>query len=219
MDKRTLLLLGCFGILVLTTATGLFSPPVSGEESSRFVTNTEESRWNQPNYEQLQAVYGASRPHTSRLVRLPPKVDESTLWLARVIYSETKLPHEQELVAWVVRNRVETAYRGQTSYEDVVLDPYQFSAFNPGSSKRRFYTQLKPETNLPTWQHALWIAYYVRHADPAYRPFSVKTRHFFSEQSMTGRRQPVWANQRQFVPLGWNYYVDDRRFRFYEEIS
>ncbi len=48
-----------------------------------------------------------------RLPVLPPqelkKIDNETLWLARCIYSETKRPEEQELVAWVVRNRVEIA--------------------------------------------------------------------------------------------------------------
>ena len=60
-------------------------------------------------------------------------VSEDVLWLARCIYSETKRAPEQELVAWVIRNRVETGYRGQRSYEGAVLDPYQFSAFNPGT--------------------------------------------------------------------------------------
>jgi hypothetical protein len=63
-------------------------------------------------------------------------VSEDVLWLARVIYSETKRPHEQELVAWVVRNRVETAYRGKDTYRSTVLDPWQFSAFNANAPKR-----------------------------------------------------------------------------------
>ena len=53
----------------------------------------------------------------------PEVIDTETLWLARCIYSETKRPAEQELVAWVLRNRVETGYRGQTTYESTVLDP------------------------------------------------------------------------------------------------
>ena len=154
---------------------------------------------------------------------LPPPADleESTLWLARAIYSETKLPHEQELVAWVVRNRVETAYRGRTTYRAVVLDPYQFSAFNPGASKRARYTGLQPEAPLPRWRQALWVARYVRHADgAAYRTFSVETRHFYSERSMRGRAAPGWADRAGFVaPDPGRYAVDERRFRFFEQIS
>jgi hypothetical protein len=100
-----------------------------------------------------------------------------------------------------------------------VLDPYQFSAFNPGSSKRSFYMSLTPGVQLPAWQQALWIAHYVRNANPVYRPFSIETRHFYSERSMEGRRHPYWANRHQFVTPGWDYQVNERRFRFYKEIS
>ena len=78
---------------------------------------------------------------------------------------------------------------------------------------------LTPEVQLPAWQQALWIAHYVRHADPVYRPFSIETRHFYSERSMDGRRHPYWANRHQFVTPGWDYQINERRFRFYKEIS
>lgn len=121
-------------------------------------------------------------------------VTEDVLWLARCIYSETKRPEEQELVAWVIRNRVETGYRGETTYEGVVLDPYQFSAFNAGSRMRRHYTSLTPASSAAGWERALEIAFNVFHAPAAERPFAQTTRHFYSEQSMVGRRQPAWAN-------------------------
>jgi len=167
----------------------------------------------------LSAVYGRPQYTSTQTGTLLPGVEAPTLWLARAIYSETKKPHEQELVAWVIRNRVETSYRGQSSYREVVLDPYQFSAFNPGSPKRQFYSTLTPDMQLPGWQRAISIAHYVRYADAAYRPFSVKTRHFFSERSMTEHRFPFWVESRRNVSPGWNYTVDARRFRFYEKIS
>lgn len=170
-------------------------------------------------YRLLSAVYGPSQSVGIDPRATLPEMDESTLWLARVMYSETKLPHEQELVAWVVRNRVETRYRGESTYKGVVLDPYQFSAFNPGAKRRAFYMSLTPDIQLPGWQKALRIAHYVRHADPAYRPFSIKTRHFFSEVSMPNQRFPHWADPHRFVSPGWNFTVDARRFRFYEKIS
>lgn len=168
---------------------------------------------------QLLALFGNLTEITIPVVDFSNGIDSETLWLARAIYSETKLVHEQELVAWVIRNRVETGYRGKHSYRDVILDPYQFSAFNPGHPKRAFYSSLTPVDSLPGWQRALRIAHYVRHADAAYRPFSIKTRHFYSEQSMVGRRHPHWANHRQRVTPNWTYRVDQRRFRFYEAIS
>ena len=147
------------------------------------------------------------------------KIDSETLWLARVIYSETKRPEEMELVAWVVRNRVETGYRGKSSYEAAVLDPFQFSAFNPGDRKRSFYSRLTPESNAGGFSTALSIAYSVRHADPEYRPFSRKTRHFYSERSMVGVKHPNWAAGGRKVQPQRTFEVDELRFRFFEDVS
>ena len=145
-------------------------------------------------------------------------VSDDVLWLARGAYSETKQPHEQELVAWVLRNRVETGYRGERTYEGVVLDPYQFSAFNPGSSKRRLYTSLTADSDSRGWQRALEIAHTVYHSSPVHRPFPQTTRHFYSERSMVGRKAPGWAEGEQPVrPVGFR--VDPRRFRFYSGLA
>lgn len=145
-------------------------------------------------------------------------VTDDVLWLARCIYSETKRAEEQELVAWVIRNRVETGYRGVTTYEGTVLDPYQFSAFNPGSPKRRLYTSLAPSTDSPAFVQALEIAHTVYHADASERPFPKRTRHFYSERSMIGGRAPNWSTGHAPVnPTG--YRVDPRRFRFYSGVA
>ncbi|WP_279303593.1 cell wall hydrolase [Salinibacter ruber] len=171
----------------------------------------------------MRAAFAPAEGPSSDTVAVDPplNLEGSTLWLARAIYSETKLPHEQELVAWVVRNRVETAYRGRRTYRAVVLDPYQFSAFNPGAAKRARYLRLQPEAPLPRWRQALWVARYVRHAEGrAYRPFPVETRHFYSERSMRGRAVPYWAERGGFVaPDPGRYAVDERRFRFFKQIS
>ncbi|MFB6247371.1 MAG: hypothetical protein ABEL97_02245 [Salinibacter sp.] len=217
MSKRALILWACFGTLSLSAAEGpvLFNsladaPPPTGVDTSAT---------KQPRFELLSAAYGPSRDAIKHPRPHPAALNESTLWLARAIYSETKIPHEQELVAWVVRNRVETQFRGRGSYEDVVLDPYQFSAFNPGASKRQFLLSLTPDVQIPAWQQALWIARYVQYADPVFRPFAIETRHFFSERSMDGRQHPYWVNRQQFVSPGLDYRVNERRFRFYKEIS
>ena len=141
-------------------------------------------------------------------------IDSETLWLARCIYSESDRPHEQELVAWVVRNRVATAYRGERTYEGVVLDDRQFSAFNVGAPRRGFYTSLRPEDAPPGWRRALLIAAYVRHAPWSRRPFGVTVRHFYSEVSMVGRRHPTWAIGETPVRPNRPYEVDPARFRF-----
>ena len=50
---------------------------------------------------------------------LPPMRMDEVIWLARCLLSESDRTDEQRLVAWVVRNRVETRYRGY-SYREVV---------------------------------------------------------------------------------------------------
>ena len=155
-----------------------------------------------------------------RLRPLPASTfDTETIWLARAIFSETKRAEEQELVAWVIRNRVETGYRGQETYREVVLDPFQFSAFNPGNGKRWYYANLDPNTDIRSWQRALTIAYRVRLAEPEYRPFSIRTRHFYSERSMVGSSYPNWAAGKRPVTPQRRFRLDERRFRFFEGVS
>ncbi len=141
---------------------------------------------------------------------------DDVLWLARAIYSETKQPHEQELVAWVVRNRVETGYRGKATYQDVILDPFQFSAFNPGTATRAYYTGLDWDARPPGFLTALHIAFDVATADDSRRPFSISTRHFYSARSMTDGRRPAWAEDRH--PVALDRDIDPERFRFYERV-
>ena len=149
---------------------------------------------------------------------VPDQVNDDVLWLARCIYSETKKAQEQELVAWVIRNRVETGYRGQHEYEDVVLDPYQFSAFNPGDPKRRLYTTLAPSSDSPAFLRALEVAHGVYYAPGSARPFSETTRHFYSERSMVGGAHPDWsAGHTPVRPVGFR--IDPRRFRFYSGVA
>ena len=247
MSKRTILLCASVGTLVFSA--GSVSPdPTSGPDldAARHASVSEASPagtggGKATSLQKLSAAYAPSTSHasgrspqsesgslpasnraeSSALLPAPADLEEPTLWLARAIYSETKLPHEQELVAWVVRNRVETTYRGRRTYRAVVLDPYQFSAFNPGAAKRARYLRLQPEAPLPRWRQALWVARYVRHAEgAAYRPFPVETRHFYSERSMRGRAVPYWAERGGVVALERSRYaVDERRFRFFKQVS
>jgi hypothetical protein len=148
----------------------------------------------------------------------PEQIDPETLWLARAIYSETKRADEQVLVAWVIRNRVETGYRGKSSYTEVVLDPYQFSAFRSGTAQRSFYSGLNEHSDLPGWNTALRIAYEVRRVHEDYRPFSELTRHFYSERSLMSQSTPAWANGQIPVALD-GHKIDENRFKFFEGIS
>lgn len=160
------------------------------------------------------------RQHPNQVPLLDPAdVDEETLWIARCIYSETKQPVEQELVAWVLRNRVETNYRGANSYKEAVTQRYQFSAFNPESRVRRYYSALDATSKAPGFQRALAIAHAVRHADETRRPFVETTRHFFSQQSMVGGGFPAWSKGRQPVNPDRLEEIKPERFRFYADVN
>ena len=142
------------------------------------------------------------------------------LWLARCIYSETKQPDEQKLVAWVIRNRVETRYRGQDTYDGVVLDPYQFSAFNPGSEKRRLYTNLQANSTARGWTRALRVAHEVYYAPGYERPFPAADAPLL-QRALDGRRRGPGLGTRQDADPAHRDAprVDPRRFRFYASIA
>ena len=119
----------------------------------------------------------------------------------------------------MVRNRVETGYRGKASYHEAVLDPFQFSAFNSANPKRGYYLNLGLTSSAPGWQRALSIAHHVRNAPANYRPFPIGTRHFFSERSMPDQRHPDWAVGLKPVSPTRVHYLDHRRFRFYAGVA
>lgn len=196
----------------------LLKPDASAATTQDSTTNNEQAK--AVPVAPPDSVIEAALHNPSKVPTIPPEyVDAETLWLARVIYSESKRPHEQELVAWVVRNRVETTYRGKRSYRDVILDPYQFSAFNPKSRKSQYYRNLGPHSNAPGWQKSLALAYYVRHAPQRLRPFSHQTRHFYSERSLQeASSHPTWTEGLQPVTPQRNRALDAQRFRFYEGV-
>lgn len=153
----------------------------------------------------------------ARLARLSPIQMDEVLWLARCVYSESDRPHEQELVAWVIRNRVETEYRGRT-YREVVLEAKQFSAFNEPTKRRTHILSLTPDTPLRSWQRTLEIALDVYEAPGSERPFAQTVRHFYSPISMVGGREPHWADGGK--PLSSSQLgVDERRFIFFDDVD
>jgi hypothetical protein len=141
-----------------------------------------------------------------------------TLWLARCIYSESHRMHEQELVAWVVRNRVETRYRGEATYRDVVTDPFQFSAFNQYSPSRDFLLALDTTFTGPGWLQALEVADRGIRAEGKQRPFPITTRHFYSERSLGDAEIPIWSLEMEPIEIE-RFEVDERRFRFFDGVS
>lgn len=143
------------------------------------------------------------------------RFDPETIWLARGINSETDDSLEMVFVGKVIRNRVEMNYRGMSTYKDVVLDPWQFSAFNLNSNTRYVYLN-KSITNTRdrTWQMALKVAHNIRTAP---HDTTFNATHFYSKISMIppGSR-PNWASVLQPVPVE---HINEKRFLFFTHIQ
>ena len=134
---------------------------------------------------------------------------QDILWLARVVYSESKVKEEQIMVAWVVRNRVETGYRGETTYEAVARDPKQFSGIK--SVSKLEYS----DTDMKIWQDTITIARAVYFADASLRPIAKSVRHFYSPEVVV--RDPNWAkNKTPTIVLRDN--KGSVQFAFYDSI-
>src|SRR6056297_467676 len=100
MSKRALILWVCFGILLLSAArvTTVLHPEASEAPPLNIDTEAPAVSSQEQQFRLLSATYGPTAPAVEEPTLMPAIVEESTLWLARAIYSETKLPHEQELV-------------------------------------------------------------------------------------------------------------------------
>jgi hypothetical protein len=161
------------------------------------------------------------RSRADSLQRVAELRHPETLWLARVIYSETNRPHEMYYVAWVVRNRVENHFRGKSTYRSVALDPKQFSAFNRGRVLRQHYMTLntldvgRSSTRFGQFKSALHIAHEVRTAPAIARPFHKNTMYFYSQVSMPGHAHAPWVDKFQYVHASDN--ITPWRFRFYKD--
>jgi len=117
-------------------------------------------------------------------------------WLSRAIYSETKREDEMWFVGNVIRNRVETGYRGRYSYKGVILDDKQFSAFNHRVPTRYNKTAENVATS-------------VLLADRDSLTFPAHVTHFYSPRSMSST--PDWAYEYDYTAAK----VNPNRFRFY----
>lgn len=142
--------------------------------------------------------------------------DNEVLWFARAIYSETKVASEQALVAWVIRNRVESDKYPDT-YKEVVLQSGQFSGFSPRD--RQYHTNMTMtfEDSSPSWDTAVAIAQAVYTAPSALRPLSEDVMHFYSPISVAAT--PSWAAGREADHVVRDVKTDGVRFAFYSDIN
>jgi hypothetical protein len=141
---------------------------------------------------------------------------QEILWLARVIYSETKKSNEQVLVAWVVRNRVETEFKGET-YEEVAKSRGQFSGLNVSDSQYLHNISRGYGSSGESWENALDVAEAVYFAPEFLRPFPKTVRHFYSPISV--KISPDWsADHKPIIVVKDKTEDRNVRFAFYDSV-
>jgi hypothetical protein len=143
-------------------------------------------------------------------------IREEILWFARAIYSETKTLEEQVMVAWVIRNRVESE-RFPDSYEKVVRQPKQFSGLNPGDKQYWVNITRQYGESGPGWDSALEVAEAVYWAKPIFRSFSKEVTHFYSPRSIA--YTPSWAVDIEPAHVVLASDKKSIRFAFYGDIK
>ncbi|MEX0934920.1 MAG: cell wall hydrolase [Candidatus Paceibacterota bacterium] len=157
-------------------------------------------------------------PSTKLTVTDSPEDRENVLWLARAIYSETKRPWEMGIIAWVVRNRVETEYMGST-YKGVVLRKNQFSGLNPSDRNYQHNISRSYESSGQKWTNALIVAKAIYYADDSLRPMPKTVRHFYSPRSMKNGATPSWTANARLIHTITDPYENSIRFAFYDSVK
>jgi len=148
---------------------------------------------------------------------LNTEIKEEILWLARVVYSETKEADEQVFVAWVVRNRVETDFRGKT-YEEVAKSTGQFSGLNISDSQYLHNISRDYSSSGESWEKALDIAEGVYSSPDFLRPFPQTVRHFYSPRSLN--IAPEWsADSKPVIVIRDSTEDRNIRFAFYDSVK
>lgn len=148
---------------------------------------------------------------------LSSQESQDILWLARILYSESKVREEQIVIAWVVRNRVDSGFRGADSIKDVAMSPSQFSGLWPSDAQYRLNITRSYETKGDkAWDQALGIAAAVYFADDSIRPISEKVLHFYSPMSVL--RDPSWAVGKKPAMVLRDSDTGNVRFAFYDSV-
>jgi len=137
----------------------------------------------------MSSVIAADQEEITQHIINKDDADE-VLWLARILYSETKDVREMQDIAWVVRNRVETNFRGN-SYQKVATSKSQFSGLNSFDKNYMHNISRTYESTGMAWEHALEVATDVFYAPADERPFSITVRHFYSPISV---QAPTWTH-------------------------
>ncbi len=143
--------------------------------------------------------------------------EEEIIWFARAIFSETKRADEMVLVAWVIRNRVDSEFRGDNTYIAVVTRSKQFSGLNKGDKQYNTNTSLDFNNKDAVWLKAVAVARSVYEAQAYTSPISRNVKHFYSP--ISARVTPEWAKNNEPYRVLKSDNGKSARFAFYADIK
>lgn len=142
-------------------------------------------------------------------------------WVGLCCITESNQPHEWPYIAWVIRNRLDSG-KYKHSYEQVVLQSYQFSAFNKWIGQPDPLVVFRMVARGYHWIeylfHACDAAKMVIEAPRSSEPFPITVRHYYSPRSMRPLgSKPAWEKEasRLFTPEG----VSPERFIFADNVK
>jgi len=119
---------------------------------------------------------------------------QAAQWMARAIYSESKLYSNYEYIAWVIRNRMSSP-EYPASARNVVLQDQQFSAFQDMEKRRNLLSMSYPEEKSTYFRRAYRISLYVLSVGEDMNPMP-EVRHFYMQDTLErkyGKSEPHWA--------------------------
>lgn len=128
--------------------------------------------------------------------------EREVLWATRTIISETKNASEMIFIGNVIRNRVDLNYRGRKTVRQVILDPYQFSAFNPNRNSRwKYINMTEKHVSDSLWAKAWKAARFTMTAPREVLPLSNPCINHFAHHKRVVDK-PDWMFQMEQISLG-----------------
>jgi spore germination cell wall hydrolase CwlJ-like protein len=149
-----------------------------------------------------------TQPETVATFENRTEYQKAAEWIARALYSESKVLSNYEYIAWTIRNRMASP-EYPASAKAVVLQEDQFSAFRNPRKTERLRKMTYPETKDTYFRRAYRIALYVLNSGKSMNPMPEVT-HFYMEDTLRdvhGKEKPRWARgQKPFFQNGQTKY-------------
>jgi hypothetical protein len=140
--------------------------------------------------------------------------EREVLWATRTIISETKNASEMIFIGNVIRNRVDLNYRGRKTVRQVILDPYQFSAFNPNRNSRwKYINMTEKHVSDSLWAKAWKAARFTMTAPREVLPLSNPCINHFAHHKRVVDK-PDWMFQMEQISLGG---IESPRLSIYKQ--